>query len=79
MILIENSTSGERQCVISLEGYGDDWAQIGPELPEGAQVDDLALIEGEWCASPQVARDRRWEEAKAYRDHRQQEPRRHLL
>jgi hypothetical protein len=74
MIIIENPDTGERQCVGSFNGYEAPWAQIGPELPAGASPDDLVIADGEWVRSPLVARNARWEAAKAYRALRQSEP-----
>jgi len=74
MILIQHNSTGDRQCVESLNGYDENWTQIGPELPDGSNVDNLALVGGEWVASPQRARDARWQAAQAYRERRRNAP-----
>lgn len=52
MIAIKHGKTGEVQYVASLRGYGSDWAQIGPTLPETGDPNLLALVFGAWIEDP---------------------------
>lgn len=69
MIAIRHCDTGEVQHVGSLEGYGEDWAQLGPDLPEDLPLSEIALVDGAWVQDLDPARHRAWAAVKAARDH----------
>lgn len=66
MIRIRHLVTGEIQHVASIDGAGEDWEQVGSNLPGDAPWDGLVWDGGEWVRDPQVARDQKWAAAQAF-------------
>lgn len=52
MIAIKHAKTSEIQFVESLRGYGSEWAQIGPSLPDAGDLNLLVLVSGAWVEDP---------------------------
>lgn len=68
MIAIRNAVTGEIEFVGSLDGYGEDWAQVGPALPDDVPLAEIALVDGAWVRDLDPRRQRAWAAVKAARD-----------